>query len=130
MNSVIRNTCGSGSDLQKEHCLYLNSDYKVGPYDKYYLKLLSQSECVFNNLPPCCSKNVYFCLTKPLHIAIETYYADSYGDKQIEKTYNSQFLTSSSASISILTSSPISWNGAQYFISENCLDSRRNFIDC
>ena len=23
----------SGSDLKKEHCLYLNSDYRVGPYD-------------------------------------------------------------------------------------------------
>ena len=68
MNSVIRNTRAQMDQIW--HCLYLNSDYKVGPYDKYYLKLLSQSECVLNNLPPCCSKNVCLCLTKPFHIIV------------------------------------------------------------
>ena len=38
----------SGSDFKKEHCLYLNSDYKVCPYDKYYLNRLSQIDCVLN----------------------------------------------------------------------------------
>ena len=38
----------NGSHLKKEHCPYVNSDYIVGPYDKYYLKWLSQIECVLN----------------------------------------------------------------------------------
>ena len=38
----------TGSDLKMEDCLYLNSDYKLGPYDKYYLNRLSQIECVLN----------------------------------------------------------------------------------
>ena len=38
----------SGSDLKKEHCLYLSSDYKVGLYKEYYGKRLSQIECVLN----------------------------------------------------------------------------------
>ena len=29
----------SRSHLKKGHCLYLNSDYKDGPYDKYSMRL-------------------------------------------------------------------------------------------
>ena len=53
-----------------------------------------------------------------------TYHAGYYPDKGIEKTsYYSHFLVSSSALNTILTSSPISWNGTQYLISENSSDS-------
>ena len=45
-NLLYRGT--SGSDLKKEHCLYLNSYYTVGPYENYYLSRLSQIECVLN----------------------------------------------------------------------------------
>ena len=30
------------------NCLCLNSDYKGGPYGEYYVKRLSQIECVLN----------------------------------------------------------------------------------
>jgi len=45
----------------------------------------------------------------------ETYQAYYYADKKGQK----HFWTSSFSSNSSLTSSPISWNGAQYFVSQN-----------
>ena len=60
----------------------------------------------------------------------KTCYAGYYVNKNTPKRtcYFSNFFTSSSASNSILTSSPISWKGAQCLISENVSDSRRDFI--
>ena len=49
--------------------------------------------------------------------------------KQTETVNFFHSLTLSSTLNSIFTSSPIIWNGAQYLISENFLDSRRHFID-
>ena len=114
---------------KKEHCLHLNSCYKVSPYENYGLKLVSQIEClkdiclalVKNVRQNHCTLSYLFCyVTLPTSkTARETYYARYYGDERIEKTYYSPYLTSSSPSNSIMTSSPISWNGAQYFVSEN-----------
>ena len=39
--------------------------------EKIILPQATQSNVMsLNNLPPCCGKNVYLCLTKPLHIIV------------------------------------------------------------
>ena len=118
--------------IRFEHCLYLNSGYKVGPNEKCNLKRLNQIECVFLDRQSHCKLSQlfsYVALPK-CKTATETYYTRYYAKKGMGKTYYSHFLSSSCDWNSTLTSSPMSWNGAQSLLSENCPDSRRKFIDC